>query len=123
MRDNQKILSVEQRVRAVMHAKLIEDPMARISVSEVCRLANVNRAGLYAHHPTLLDEIRKRHAIPQEKKKVVVSRKKKSPLFNKSAEALLYLCLELQLEVKSLKALVPNPPEAPSSSRKKKTNV
>jgi AcrR family transcriptional regulator len=122
--DNQTLLSVEQRVRAVMHAKLVEDPMARMSVSEVCRLAQVNRAGLYAHHRTLLDEIRKNHALPQVKKGAAVDRKKRAPLFNpQKVEALLYLCLELQLEVKSLKALVPDPPKARLNSRKTKGGV
>ena len=119
-RDNQTILSVEQRVRAVMHIKLVEDPTASMSVSEVCRLAKVNRAGLYAHHPTLVDEIRRKDALPKKTKGKAVARKKRAPLFNpQKAEALLYLCLELQLEVQSLKALVPDPPRARLNSRKR----
>lgn len=122
--DNKAVLSVEERVKAMMHARLAEDPLARISISEMCRLAGVNRAGLYAHHRTLVDEIRKNHMLPKKKKDSVIAHKKTTPLFHtQKVEALLYLCLELQLEVRSLKALLPDAPKRKINSTKTKGGV
>lgn len=103
-------LSVEQRVRAVLHAKRQEDPAGELSVSEVCRLAKVNRAGLYAHHQSLLEEIRprsERTGSAQNRRDVEPSAGT-TPTEQLSNQALLYLCLELQLEVRALRALVPS---------------
>ncbi|WP_146757882.1 hypothetical protein [Paraburkholderia unamae] len=50
-------LSVEQSVRAVVFARLSADPTKKLSISEVCREANVSRANLYANHRPLIDEL------------------------------------------------------------------
>jgi hypothetical protein len=110
--DSKNTLCVVQRIRAVIQLRLVEDPTAKMSVSEVCRLANVNRAGLYANHPALVDEIKGGgRSPPKESCKKLTKPEKRKPLFNsETAEALLYLCLELQMEVKALRAVVPNVP-------------
>lgn len=110
-------LSVEDRVRAVVYAKRHEDPAKRLSVSEVCREAGVNRANLYANHRELLDELlpRLREDAKQSKPELAspnVERNERR--LEKVNRALLYLCLEMQLEVRSLRSRLPE------KSRKKR---
>lgn len=107
-------------MRAVLHTKQNEDPNVRLSVSQVCRLANVNRAGLYEHHLDLVKEIKARSA-PQpitagrdNGRARVDSQNSKSGL---NSKALLYLCLEFQMEIRTLRALIPE------QSRRKKTRA
>jgi len=99
-------LSVEDSVRAVVHAKRHADPLGKLSISEVCREANVSRATLYAHHRSLIDEL-----FPHTKKDRTTA-ESSAPSKRADSErelklenrALLYLCLELRLEVRSLRA-------------------
>jgi hypothetical protein len=101
-------LSVEQRIRAAIHATRQDDPAARPSVSALCRMANVNRAGLYAHHQDLLREIRPETRDPRTHK-LHQSNEAPTPTVGSTVteQALLLLCLELQLEVRALRALAP----------------
>ena len=103
-------LSVKQRVRAVIALKQHEASGVPLSISEVCRLAGVNRANLYAHHQDLIEEIRN-HApgkdatrggyqtSDQRDRRVA----RVPPDFERQYRALLYVCLEQQLEIRSLK--------------------
>lgn len=100
-------LSVEQSVRAVVLARLSADPTKILSVSEVCREANVNRTSLYVHHRPLIDELFPcRHSTRREPSKNLKTPKRDDTLRKLKHEnkALLYICLELQLEVRSLRA-------------------
>lgn len=111
MKKNEVSLSVEERVRAVLHLKVMENNEKELTVSELCRLAGVSRATLYQHHPELLTEVRSKLGVRTR----VGAAKSKSNLkvtsvsFEPQLKSLLYLCLELQMEVRSLKAMVPPP--------------
>lgn len=101
-------LNVEQRIRAVLHAKRQEDPTVILSISEICRLAKVNRSGIYANHQSLLEEIRPRSERSCENSTRNRSSSVRLPVIEQpNNQALLYLCLELQLEIRALRALVP----------------
>lgn len=102
-------LSVEERVRAIVHAKRQEDPAAKISVSELCRLAGVNRSGLYAHHRSLLDELLPKNVAPTSTKEGAMASERVDQTKDIKAanKALLYVCLELQMEIRSLRAKLP----------------
>lgn len=109
MKKNEVLLSVEERVRAALHLKVTENQEKELSVSELCRLAGVSRATLYQHHPALLTEIRSKLEVRTK----AGSAKSKSNLkvisvaLEPQLKSLIYLCLELQMEVRSLKAMVP----------------
>lgn len=102
-------LNVVERLRSTLQLFRHENPTGTLSISELCRRANVNRAGLYAHHGGLLDEIRAMEppAIlqPPRTSANIAEVKTARPVLE--TKALLYLCLELQLEVRSLRALLP----------------
>jgi hypothetical protein len=104
-------LSVEDAVRAVVHIKRHEDPLGMLSISEVCRDAGVSRANLYAHHRPLLKELFQDHQALRKEKKVTsvtpVEREEKPANLKRTNKALLYLCLELQMEIRSLRARLP----------------
>jgi transposase-like protein len=103
-------LSVEDRVRAVVHAKLHDDPNKKLSISEICREAGVNRASLYANHRDLLTELFTQVSTPakQAKPRDDSSDEVAKKVLEQRNKALVYLCLELQLEVRSLRARLPN---------------
>ena len=86
----------------------LERPEAPASISEVCRLAGVNRANLYARHESLVAEIRRARTAKKPQQQVVCRpdrpwRESHLELEQRN-RGLLYLCLELQLEVSRLKA-------------------
>src|SRR5476649_2532674 len=99
-------LSVEDSVRAVVHAKLHEDPARKLSISEICREAHVSRATLYANHRALVDELFPlANRIRERTEASAASREEAAKkLLKLENQALLYLCIELQLEVRSLRA-------------------
>lgn len=101
-----KPLSVEERVRVQLDAHKLESPDTPLSVIELCRRAKVSKSNLYDAHPELLDEIRgSRRPVP----------KREAPANTRASgdtvaalrernHALLLLCLELQSEVRRLRA-------------------
>lgn len=112
---SESLLSVAERLRAALHLTLVEDQYTRISIAELCRRAGVSRATLYQHHPELLREIRSqvqgiKKMVPKAAKSEVTR-----PILDLDAKALLYLCLEQQMEINSLKVLV-----ARSNEKRKK---
>lgn len=107
---SQNNLNVVERVNAALQMQRHESASQRISVSEICRLAGVSRANLYASHPEIVAEIL---GHPVGERSVQPSRKTANATLSHAAsvsasereKALLYLCLELQAEVQSLRAL------------------
>ena len=99
-----------ERVRAAIQLRTHEAPAIPLSVSEICRLAGVNRSNLYANHRDLVLEIqRARESAPRREStpKRNVSVGKDAAEVRKLEEvnrALLYVALELQLEVRALRA-------------------
>jgi len=51
-------LSVRERVESVISLRRAEGTLASLTVSELCRLAVVNRASLYVHHRDLIQPLR-----------------------------------------------------------------
>lgn len=109
MKKSELSLNVEERLLAALHLKTMENQEKACSVSELCRIAGVSRATLYQHHPALLAEIRLRLEVRTKSQSVESKseRKAKSTSLEPHIKSLLYLCLELQMEVRSLKALIP----------------
>lgn len=105
-------LNVEQKVRAAAYARASDDPGAKMSVSELARVAGVNRGGLYAHHATLIDELLPHvRDVPRGLKKEAPRenpRKAQRRNLERENKALLYLCLELKLENRSLRSETEN---------------
>ncbi|MGE8158939.1 hypothetical protein ACQKRQ_02115 [Paraburkholderia sp. NPDC080076] len=101
-------LNVEQKVRAAAYTRAADDPGVEMSVSELARVADVNRSGLYEHHHDLLDELlpHRRALRRGEKKQALHENPQKAQGRNLEREnkALLYLCLELKLENRSLRS-------------------
>lgn len=110
------LLGTEERLRAALQLKTTENPFANPSISELCRLAGVSRATLYQHHKSLLAELRPHSATGSKEKSLVQNTQRRPSGADTQLKALLYLCLELQLELNSLKALVPSP-SIPRKSR------
>lgn len=52
-----KVLSVEDKVKAALALATFEGNLARISISNICKQAGINRANLYASHPNLVAHI------------------------------------------------------------------
>lgn len=52
-------LSVRERVNAALILLRRDNPRARITVSELCRVAGVSRANIYASHQDVVESLRK----------------------------------------------------------------
>lgn len=105
-REKNARLTVEQKVRAALALLREERGALPVSISEICRLADVSRAGLYQHYPDLLSEIRngwRASATRQTGNRKREGTRANTDEMKKTMKALLYVCLELQLEVRSLK--------------------
>ncbi|MNI03676.1 hypothetical protein D3C73_565790 [compost metagenome] len=102
--------SIVTKVRAAILAHVSSSPLLPISVSAICLNAGVNRANLYSHHKDLVHEIlsigvaRRTDKSYRENKKdmlcIIQERDEISSRYN----ALLIVCLELQAEIKMLRA-------------------
>lgn len=105
---NKKVaLSPVQRVEAALTLLKQEGRVACISVSAICKMANVNRSNLYQTHPEVVAAIKK--ARPRPVSRTTSPRRSDADL---SAElkrvkaqykALLRLALEQQAEIESLR--------------------
>lgn len=103
------VLSVKDRVDAVLQLQQREAPFDPLSVAEVCRRAGVNRANLYATHPELVAQILRRPAdargrskprdLSQERVRCDAQDEMRAQV-----KALLYICLELRAQVEKLEA-------------------
>ncbi len=100
-------LSVKERIQIELDAHTRENPGQRLSVTEICRRAGVSRSNLYAAHPTLVRDI---HGPKAPAKKRVaaapkaVDQKDTVEWLKKRNQALLVLYIELQQEVRLLRA-------------------
>lgn len=99
--------TVAEKVRAVVRLHNRESPGVPLSISAVCRLAGVNRSNLYVHRKDLLQEIRSisrpTPAITRTKAvRYSKPRSEDAAHIKRKSRALLYLCLEQQLEIRSL---------------------
>ena len=110
--DVTEALSVPERVRAVLTLFQLENG-GRLSVNGVCRAAGVNRAGLYAHHPNLVEEIltlSRSSPIAQSVARGRVCREDLTKTADRLKEldaryrALLVVCIEQQAEIAALQA-------------------
>lgn len=107
---NQNDLSVAARVGAALQIQRHGGSSKRMSVSEICRLAGVNRANLYATHPEIVaailgHPIGEKAVRPSKETAQARQGRVSSASASQQEKALLYLCLELQAEVQSLRAL------------------
>lgn len=103
------ILSVKDRIDAVLQLQQREAPFDPLSVAEVCRRAGVNRANLYVTHPELVAQILRRPVnargrskprdLPQERVRCYAQDEMRVQV-----KALLYICLELRAQVEKLES-------------------
>lgn len=106
-----KSLGVDTRVKAAIRAHKAEHELATMSVSAICRAAGVSRANLYEHHPELVKEILAWGAknITANGKSISQCEQLKAALRDKKElqirfNAILAICVELQAEVRVLRA-------------------
>jgi hypothetical protein len=106
------VLSVTERVEAVLQLQKQERPNERLSVAEVCRRSGVSRANLYATHPTVVAAILGRtsdsahRALAKERNAVSMPVRTASPVTSAREKSLLYLCVELQAEIQNLRSIL-----------------
>lgn len=105
------MLNTSERVEAVLTLIKNENGGRGLTISKVCKLANVNRANLYERHPELLAEIRKAcHSSPKkvstDKNTFQVKKDELTELTTKY-KALLKMALEQQAEIEWLRKLIP----------------
>lgn len=109
---SESVLSVKERVSAVLQLHQHEDPLTPLSVAEVCRRSGVNRANLYATYPDLVAQILRRPIGMRTSSRLsdLSQEAKQCDAHDIEArvrvKALLYLCLELRAEVEKLQATV-----------------
>lgn len=103
---NKSDLTTRQRIEAALKLHYSEFPGASISITALCRMASVNRAGLYEHHRDLINEIQKIGKTSTEKQKTAVvsvsDLKRQLVEEKKRTTALRYLCVELLAKVERL---------------------
>lgn len=107
VRRGQKPLSVEERVRVQLDAHKLENPGQSLSVAELCRRANVSKSNLYEAHPALVKEIRGNRPAPRKRATAVAKAndaRDAVPRLQLRNRALLLMCLELQQELRLLRA-------------------
>ncbi len=100
-------LSVRERVEAVITLRREEGALASLSVSELCRLAAVNRASLYVHHRDLVRHVTALRGRGTDARRAKASRSKVDQRHElnsaqRQIRALLVVVAELQQEVAAL---------------------
>lgn len=104
-------LSIALRVKAALHLLRASSPSVPVSVSAVCRSADVSRANLYANYPGLVAEIRQTKATDLASERAegnlqarlsdsIAARK----VLQSKYDSLVMVCLELQAEIRKLRA-------------------
>lgn len=58
-KNNQRFLATEQIIESVFQQLLQEKTIDKITVSEICRLAHINRASFYLHYTDVYDLLEK----------------------------------------------------------------
>lgn len=100
-------LTVRERVESVISLRCAEGTLASLTVSELCRLAAVNRASLYAHHRDLIRRVtaaRTRSGLARSAKpsRSEADERKQLRSARRQIQALLLTIVELQHEVVAL---------------------
>jgi AcrR family transcriptional regulator len=102
-------LSVVERVRAAISYLTSEHGLGNVSVSDVCKVARVNRASLYEWHRDIVDEIQRARARARPSRVSTGGETRKNSdsaaklrQLDAKYRALLLLCLEQQAEIRSL---------------------
>ena len=120
-------LGVRERVEAVIALRREEGTLAGLSVSELCRLAAVNRASLYAHHRDLIRQVTasrgrgidaRRTKAPRSE----VKQRHELSVARRQIRALLLTVAELQLEVAMLQRRLLGEPRAPRKTAQRKAS-
>jgi AcrR family transcriptional regulator len=121
------LLGVRERVEAVIALRREEGTLASLSVSELCRLAAVNRASLYAHHRDLIRQVTewrgqgngaRRAKAPRSE----VKQRHELSVARRQIRALLLTIAELQLEVAALQRRLLGEPRAPRKTAQRKAS-
>lgn len=103
---NRSDLSARQRIEAALKLHHSEFPGVSISITALCRMASVNRAGLYEHHRDLINEIKNngKPSVRKERTAAVSTSDLKRQLVQekKRTSALHYLCVELLAKIQRL---------------------
>lgn len=100
-----KSLSVRERIDAALKLARRDNPRARITVSELSRLADVSRANLYTSHQDVVASLRsepkvnrpRRHSADPSKKLEQVRMELQEEV--RKNRALVYLVMELRAEL------------------------
>ena len=96
--------TIQLRIANALTFLLNEQPCQYISVSKVCRIAEVSRANLYSSHRSLVDQI---HSVNKQRKAqqpTTVGRAREEisvedvKALQKRVKTLAFLCVELQLK-------------------------
>lgn len=98
-------LSVRERVESVISLRRAEGTLASLSVSELCRLAAVNRASLYVHHRDLIQGMTAARTRSEAAGRARPSRPEANEqlrLARHQIRALLLTIVELQQEIAAL---------------------
>lgn len=120
-------LGVRERVEAVIALRREEGTLASLAVSELCRLAAVNRASLYAHHRDLIRQVtasRGRGNEPRRAKapQPEVNQRHELSAARRQIRALLLTVAELQLEVAMLQRRLSGEPRVPRKTAQRRAS-
>jgi hypothetical protein len=101
-------LSPRERIETALKLHHLESPGSPISIAAICAQAGVNRANLYERHRDLIEIIRGSPKTANTKRETatatIADLKEKLAAERKKASALYYCCVELQAEVRRLRA-------------------
>lgn len=119
-----KSLSVRERIDAALKLTRRDNPRARITVSELSRLANVSRANLYMSHPDVLASLRsepnvslpRRHDAAASEKLMQVRMELQEEV--RKNRALVYLVIELRAELQRIRGQLAGQEPAKNTRRR-----
>ncbi|UJB67370.1 hypothetical protein YS110_06155 [Acidovorax sp. YS12] len=97
-------MSVRERVDAALVLLRRDNPRAQITVSELCRVAGVSRANIYASHKDVVESLRKEvpaspHVQPASVPTVMKKLREELAAEIRKNRALVYLLTELRAEL------------------------
>lgn len=116
-------LSVRERVESVISLRRAEGTLASLTVSELCRLAAVNRASLYAHHRDLIQRVTPARTRSEAAVRTKPSRSEANEQLRSARHqirALLLTIVELQQEIAVLQRRLLGERQATRSLRTRK---
>ncbi|HET9645427.1 MAG TPA: hypothetical protein VFP68_19190 [Burkholderiaceae bacterium] len=119
-----KALSVRERIDATLKLALRDNPNARMSVSELSRLADVSRANLYTSHRDVVAslrsklEVNRRRGHRTDSSETLQQVRKELQAEVGKNRALAYLVIELRAELQRLRAEIAGQESAEKSAKK-----